>query len=95
MTAIAEELVSGIEAAQAQKNACARRAALLEERCRGLRDDNPADPRIPTLSQQIDALDALYDQLTGDVEKMRSRLHEILSRHSLQCLADRLNLSEF
>jgi hypothetical protein len=72
-----EELIVEIAELEARRTAFAHLAFLLEQRCRGLRDDNPRDYRIAELSTQIDVLDKQYDRDGAAVGRKRLRLREI------------------
>jgi hypothetical protein len=91
----ATELREAIAEAQKQKENCAHRAFRLEDRCRGIRADNPNDPRIPEMSIQIDALDELHDQLSDDIGRMSNMLWVIEAAHARVCVCRGLNGSEY
>jgi hypothetical protein len=55
----------------------ALRAFLLEQRCRGLRDDDPRDSRIEEYSKEIDALDEQYHRDDAALGRKILRLQEI------------------
>jgi phage replication-related protein YjqB (UPF0714/DUF867 family) len=90
-----DEISDEIAEATQRKEACAHRARLLEERCRGIRADNPTDPRIWDLSLQIEALDELYDQLSDRIGVRQRELDELEHSHAQRCVGARLNLSEY
>ena len=78
------DLIAEIDELRARKEAFARRAMLLERRCRGLREDNPRDPRIRELSIQIDALDEWHDRMSDEIGRKHARLWEIEAGISLR-----------
>jgi hypothetical protein len=72
-----EELIKEIAVLRTRMESDERQAFLLEQRCRGLRDDNPWDSRIEKYSKEIDALDEQYDRDAIIICRKRLRLREI------------------
>jgi hypothetical protein len=72
-----EELIQGISELRARQEQLAHRAFLLEQRCRGVRDDNPWDSRILEYSKEIDALDEQFDRDAAEVGRKILRVQEI------------------
>jgi hypothetical protein len=72
-----EELIQSINELRTRMESDARRAFLIEQRCRGLRDDNPWDSRIEKYSKEIDALDEQFDRDAAEVGRKVLRVQEI------------------